>query len=68
MAATNAQDIDSEMDADLYTAANDGIRRALDEAAAGESIKSMAMIGTTTLVVAGLTGFLLTAVAIKVLR
>lgn len=61
-------DIDEEFNADLLKSANDSVRRALDAAAAGESTKSLAMVGATALIVGGIIGFVVSAVAIKVLK
>ena len=64
----SGMDIDSNDDADLLRSADDHIRRALDDAAAGESIKSLAMIGASSFVIAAGVTFVVAAVAIKVLR
>lgn len=64
----NAQDIDTAADSDLLSSANDAVRRALDEAAAGEATGKLVAIGAGTFAFAALIGFIGAAAAIKVLR
>ncbi len=63
-----SMDFDEQRDADMFKSANDGVRRALDESAAGEDLKKLALTGVAAFMAAAVGGFIVAAVAIKVMR
>lgn len=64
----NSLDFDEQMDADLLKSANDYVRRALDDAAAGETISGLAKSAAASFAIAGVVGFVVGAIFVKVLR